>query len=61
MVGLEWTDDSESNAGGDVATATISLVGQVKVMTENKRNIPVLQVGGLGVRVRLTTSPHNTN
>jgi hypothetical protein len=48
VVGLEWSNDPESYAGGSTDRS--------KVMTQTKRDTLALQVGGLGVV--LTTPPH---
>jgi hypothetical protein len=46
VVGIVWSNDSESYAGGSVATGRASFAGHVKVMTQTKRGTLVLQVGG---------------
>jgi hypothetical protein len=45
VVGLVWSNDPESYAGGSVATGRASYVGQVEGDDPDKT---VLQVGGLG-------------
>jgi hypothetical protein len=46
MVGLVWSNDPESYAGGSVATGRASYVRQVKRDDPAKRDSLVLQVGG---------------
>jgi hypothetical protein len=43
MVGLAWSYDPESYAGGSVATGRVS---HIKVMIQMKMDTLVLQVGG---------------
>ena len=38
VVGLEWSNDPESYAGGSIATGRVSHARQVKVMTQTKRD-----------------------
>jgi len=38
VVGLEWSNDPESYAGGSIATGRASHARQVKVMTQTKRD-----------------------
>jgi hypothetical protein len=46
VVGLAWSYDPESYAGGSVAAGRVSRAGQVKVMIQTKRDTMALQVGG---------------
>jgi hypothetical protein len=46
VAGLEWSKDPDSHAGGSVATGRASFAGQVKVMTQTKRDTLNLQGGG---------------
>jgi len=46
VVGLAWSNDPESYAGGSIATGRVSHARQVKVMTQTKWDALVLQVGG---------------
>jgi hypothetical protein len=54
MVGLVWSNDSESNDDGSVATGRVSLIGQVKGEDPDQKGYPGPPGWGLGVR--LTTS-----
>jgi len=38
VVGLEWSNDPESYAGGSIATGRVSHARQVKVMTQTKQD-----------------------
>jgi len=38
VVGLEWSNDPESYAGGSIVTGRASHARQVKVMTQTKRD-----------------------
>ena len=56
VVGLVWSNDPESYAGGSVSTGRFSIAGQFEGYdTDKKRDTLVLQVGGW--KVRLTTPP----
>ena len=46
VVGLVWSNDIESYAGGSVATGTASHVGQVKGDDPDKIDNLFLRVGG---------------
>ena len=46
VVGLAWSRDPESNAGGSVATGRGSHAGQVKGDDPDKKDTLVLQAGG---------------
>ena len=46
MVGLVWSDDPESYAGGSVPTGRASIPDRSKVMTQTKGDTLVLQVWG---------------
>jgi len=52
-MGLVWSDDLESYAGGSVATGRASFARQVKGDDLTKRDIPAFEVG-----VGLKTPPH---
>jgi hypothetical protein len=43
IVGLEWSNDPESYAGGSVATGRVSLAGQVKGDDPDKKRYPGLR------------------
>jgi len=45
VMGFAWSDDSESYAGGDVATGWAPHADTSKVMTQTNRDTLVLQVG----------------
>jgi hypothetical protein len=55
VVGLAWPHNSESYAGGSIATGRIIHAGKVKVDDPKKKEYPGPPVWGLGVG--LTTSP----
>jgi len=46
VVGLEWSSDPESYAGGSVATGRVSHVRQVTGDDPHKKDNLVLHVGG---------------
>ena len=46
VVGPVWSNDPESYADGSLTASRASLARQVKVMTQAKRDMLVLQVGG---------------
>jgi hypothetical protein len=46
VVGLEWTKDRKSYAGGSFLLVGSALLGRSKVMAQTKRGTLVLQVGG---------------
>ena len=50
MVGLVWSKDPKSYAGGSVATGKVSHVGQVKGDDPNEKGYPATPGLGLGVR-----------
>jgi hypothetical protein len=54
MVGLAWSYDPESYAGGSVATGRISRAGQVKCVDPNKKGYPGRLGWGLGVALATT-------
>jgi hypothetical protein len=58
MVGLAWSNDHESYAGGSDETGTASRARQVKGDDPDKKGYPSPPVWGLGVR--LTISPLTT-
>jgi len=49
VVGLAWSNDPESYPGSSDATSVASRARQVKVMTQTKRDMLVLQVGGCAI------------
>jgi hypothetical protein len=53
VVGLAWSDDPESYAGGSVAIVGPPMPDGSKVMTQSKTDAQILQVG-----VGLQTPPH---
>jgi hypothetical protein len=57
VVELAWSNDSESYAGGSLATGSVSLAGQVKGDDPDEKGC---QPGGpgWGLGMRLTTSHH---
>jgi hypothetical protein len=57
VVGLAWLNDSESSAGGSIATGRASHAGQVEGDDPDKNVYPGPPSWGLGVG--LTTSPNN--
>jgi hypothetical protein len=46
VVGLVWSNDPESYAGGSIATGRATMPGRSKGMIQTKRDTLVLQVGG---------------
>jgi DNA-binding SARP family transcriptional activator len=56
VVGLAWPDDSESSAGGSIATGRVFNAGQVKGDDPDKILYPCPPDWGLGVG--LETPPH---
>jgi hypothetical protein len=46
VVGLEWSEDPKSYAGGRLLLVGSPLLDRSKVMAQNKRGTLVLQVGG---------------
>jgi hypothetical protein len=46
VVGLVWSNDPESHAGGSIATGRATHAGQSKGMIQTKRDTLILQVGG---------------
>jgi len=58
VVGLEWSNDPESYAGGSYATGVASRARQVKGDDPDKKGYPGPPGWGLGMR--LTVSPRKT-
>jgi len=58
VVGLAWSNDPESCAGGSDATANASHARQVKGDDPDKKGYP--RPPGWGLGVRLTVSPCKT-
>jgi hypothetical protein len=56
VVGLGWSYDPASYAGGSMATSRVSNAGQVKGDDPDKKGYPGLPGWGLGMG--LTTPPH---
>jgi hypothetical protein len=56
VVGLAWSDDTESYAGGSVATGRASRAIQIKGDDPDKKGYPGPPGWGLGMG--LTTLPH---
>jgi hypothetical protein len=57
VVGLVWSNDPESHAGGSIATGTASHARRVEGDDPDKKGYPGPSGWGLGVR--LTKSVHN--
>jgi hypothetical protein len=47
VVGLMWSNDPESYAGGSIALVGARMLDKSKVMTQTKRDTLVLQAGSL--------------
>jgi hypothetical protein len=56
VVGLVWSNDPESYAGGSIATGRASHAGQVKDDDPDKKGYP--GPPGCGLGAGLTTPPH---
>jgi hypothetical protein len=48
VVGLAWSYDSESYAGGSIAAGGSPMPDRSKVMIQTKRDTLALQIGGWG-------------
>jgi len=46
VVGLKWSNDTESYPDGSTATGGVSHAGRSRVTTQTKRDTPVLEVAG---------------